>query len=257
MTEILVLCYHAVSPAWPASTSVKPEDFERQIADLVGRGYRGTTFSEALTAPESERVLAITFDDAHSSVLELAAPAMARLGVPGTVFAPTDYVTSERPMAWDGYDVWLGTEHEAELRCMSWAELRGLVSQGWEVGSHTCSHPRLSRLGNAEIKAELVESRRECEERLGVPCRSVAYPYGDYDDRVLRAAREAGYSFGASAPRSPSASLPLAWPRVGVYHSEGVHRLRLRTHSRRLRPSVALRATRALRRLLLHSGTDG
>ncbi len=257
MTEILVLCYHAVSPAWPASTSVKPEDFERQIADLVGRGYRGATFSEALTAPESERVLAITFDDAHSSVLELAAPAMARLGLPGTVFVPTGYAGTERLMAWDGYDAWLGTEHEVELRCMGWEGLKGLVDRGWEVGSHTCSHPRLSGLGDAAIEAELVESRRECEERLGVPCRSVAYPYGDYDDRVLRAAREAGYSFGASAPRSPSASLPLAWPRVGVYHGEGVRRLRLRAHSRRLRPSVALRATRPLRRRLLRSGTDG
>jgi peptidoglycan/xylan/chitin deacetylase (PgdA/CDA1 family) len=257
MTEILVLCYHSVSSAWPASTSVRPEDFERQIADLVGRGYRGTTFSGALTAPESERVLAVTFDDAHRSVLELAAPAMARLGVPGTVFAPTDHATSGRPMAWDGYDVWLGTEHEAELRCMSWAELSGLVAQGWEVGSHTCSHPRLSRLADAEIEAELVESRRTCEERLGVPCRSIAYPYGDYDDRVLRAAREAGYSFGASAPRSPAPSLPLAWPRVAVYHGEGVHRLRLRARSRRLRPSAALRATRPLRRLLPRSGSDG
>lgn len=250
MNNILVLCYHALSRTWPAETSVRPEDFERHLADLIDRGYRAMTFSEALTAPLSERVLAVTFDDAHRSVLELAAPAMARLGVPGTVFVPTDYPASGRPMAWSGYDMWLGTEHEGELRCMSWGELGELVAQGWEVGSHTRSHPRLPELGDAEIAAELTESRRECEERLGVPCRSIAYPYGEYDDRVLQAALEAGYAFGASVPRRPSAALPLAWPRVGVYRGEGPRRLRLRARSRRLQPAAPLRVALALRRLL-------
>jgi len=249
MKEILALCYHAVSPTWPAGTTVRPEDFERQLEDLVGRGYRGATFAQALTAPAGERVVAVTFDDAHRSVLELAAPPMARLGVPGTVFVPTEYASSGRPMTWEGYDIWQGTEHEHELRCMSWEELAGLVAQGWEVGSHTRTHPRLPELGEAEIAAELTGSRRECEERLGVPCRSVAYPYGDYDDRVLRLALEAGYSFGAAVPRHAAAALPLAWPRVGVYHGEGPRRLRLRARSRRLAPPAALRAALRLRRL--------
>lgn len=249
MSEILVLCYHSVSPSWPAPTSVRPRDFERQLADLVGRGYEGMTFAGALTAPAAERVLVVTFDDAHASVLEHAAPVMERLGVPGTVFVPTDYPGSGRPMAWDGYDVWLGTEHEDELRCMSWEQLGGLAERGWEIGSHTRSHPRLPRLEQAQAAAELAESRRECEERLGLPCRSVAYPYGEYDDGVVRAAREAGYSFGASVPRHPQAPLPLAWPRVCAYYGEGVRRLRLRALSRRHRPSFSLRIALALRRL--------
>lgn len=250
MNDVVVLCYHGLSPSWPAETSVQPEDFERQLVDLAARGYRGMTFAEALTAPAGERVMAVTFDDAHASVLELAAPAMARLGVPGTVFVPTDYPASGRPMAWEGYDAWLGTEHEDELRCMSWEQLAELVERGWEVGSHTRSHPHLPALGEAEIAAELVGSRRECKERLGVPCRSIAYPYGEYDERVLRAARDAGYQFGASVPRRSAASLPLAWPRVGVYNGEGPRRLRLRALSRRLRPSVPMRAALVLRRLL-------
>jgi peptidoglycan/xylan/chitin deacetylase (PgdA/CDA1 family) len=250
MKEILILCYHAVSPTWPAGTSVTPVDFERQLEDLVDRGYRGTTFAEALTAPAHERVLAVTFDDAHRSVLELAAPAMVRLGVPGTVFVPTEYASTRRLMTWEGYGIWQGTEHEHELRCMDWDELAGLVEQGWEVGSHTRTHPRLPELCEARIAAELTESRSECEERLGLPCRSVAYPYGDYDDRVLQLALEAGYSFGATVPRQPAATLPLAWPRVGVYHGEAPRRLRLRARSRRLGPPAALRAGLWLRRLV-------
>jgi peptidoglycan/xylan/chitin deacetylase (PgdA/CDA1 family) len=249
MKEILVLCYHALSASWHAPTAVRLEDFEQQLVDLVGRGYHGMTFSAALTAPVSERVLAVTFDDAHRSVLELAAPVMARLGVPGTVFVPTDYAGTERLMAWDGYHVWLGTEHEAELRCLGWEELKGLMDQGWEVGSHTRSHPRLPELGDAEIAAELTESRRECEARLGVPCRAIAYPYGAYDNRVVRLALESGYSFGAGVPRQAAGPLPLAWPRVGVYRGEGARRLRLRARSRRLQTATTMRVALALRRL--------
>ena len=249
MGEVLALCYHAISETWPAETSVKPGDFERQLSTFVRRGYRGATLSEALTAPTPGRTLVVTFDDAHRSVRELAAPAMACLGIPGTVFVPTDCVGSGGLMAWGGYDVWLGTEHEHELRCMTWQELRDLAASGWEVGSHTCSHPRLPQLGEVEIAAELTDSRGECEECMGVPCRSIAYPYSDYDDRVVGAARESGYQFGATVPRSPCAPLPLAWPRVGVYHGEGPRRVRLRAQARRLGPSVPARTALALRGL--------
>jgi peptidoglycan/xylan/chitin deacetylase (PgdA/CDA1 family) len=249
MDDVLVLCYHGISETWPAATSVKPGDFERQLSELVRRGYRGATFSDALTAPPSGKTLAVTFDDAHRSVFELAAPAMARLGLPGTVYVPTGYAGSDRPMGWDGYDAWMGTEHEDELLCMGWDELRGLAADGWEIGSHTRSHPRLSRLGDAEIAAELTNSRQECEERMGAPCRSIAYPYSDYDERVVRAAAEAGYRFAATVPRGPRAPLALEWPRVGVYHGESARRVRLRARARRLGPSASARAALALRGL--------
>lgn len=248
VSDLVVLCYHGISETWPAETSVRPRDFERQLTSFAARGYRGATFSDALTAAAGDRVLVVTFDDAHRSVLQLAAPTMSRLGLPGTIFVPTGYVGSEEPMGWAGYDEWLGTEHEAELRCLSWGELRELAAAGWEIGSHTRSHPRLPHLADEEIAAELRESRRECEEAMGAPCASVAYPYGAYDDRVLRLAREAGYRFGATVPPAPRAPLPLAWPRVGVYHGEGPARVRLRTGNRRLRPSGLSSIARVIRR---------
>jgi peptidoglycan/xylan/chitin deacetylase (PgdA/CDA1 family) len=250
VSDVLVLCYHGISETWPASTSVKPGDFEEQLRDFVRRGYRGATFSEALTAPPHERTLAVTFDDAHRSVFELAAPAMARLGIPGTVYVPTDYAGTDEPMGWDGYDEWLGGEHESELLCMDWEQLRALAADGWEIGSHTCSHPRLSRLDEAEIATELRDSRRICEERMGTPCTSIAYPYSDYDDRVVRAAGEAGYRFACTVPRGPESPLALQWPRVGVYYGEGARRIRTRARTRQLGPSASARAALRLRRAL-------
>jgi peptidoglycan/xylan/chitin deacetylase (PgdA/CDA1 family) len=249
MNDLLVLCYHGISDTWPAETSVRPRDFEEQLSALVGRGYRGATLSEALTVPPHERTVVVTFDDAHRSVLERAAPAMERLGIPGTVYVPTEYAGSNRPMAWNGYDIWLGTEHEPELSCMGWDQLMELAERGWEVGSHTRSHPRLTQLDDAEVAAELGDSRRECEARIGAPCHSIAYPYSDCDDRVVRAAWEAGYRFGVSVPRGPCAPLPLRWPRVGVYHGDRAKRVTLRARARRLAPSSTARAALALRAL--------
>lgn len=250
MKDVLVLCYHGISESWPAPTAVAPADFERQLTQLTRRGYRGATLSDALTTPPGEQTLVVTFDDAHRSVLELAAPVMARLGLPGTVYVPTDYPGSGRPMGWEGYDAWLGTEHEEELSCMSWEELSGLAEQGWEIGSHTRSHPRLSGLDDAAIFAELSESKAECESRTGLPCHSLAYPYSDYDTRAVAAAAATGYRFAVTVPRSPVAALPFEWPRVGAYRSESARRLLLRARSRRLRPSPLARGLLDLRRLM-------
>jgi peptidoglycan/xylan/chitin deacetylase (PgdA/CDA1 family) len=240
--DLVVLCYHGVSESWPEVTSVRPADFRAQLTAFLRRGYRGATLGEALLSPPTERTLVVTFDDAQSSVWELAREPMRQLGVPGTVYVPTDYPDSGRPMGWAGFAHWLGTAHEAELACMSWAQLRELAAEGWEIGSHTRSHPRLSELGDGELREELEGSRAACEESTGQPCHSLAYPYSDYDARVVRAAAAAGYRFAVSVPRDPQPPLPFEWPRLGVYHGEGARRVELRAWSRRLGPSPAARA---------------
>jgi peptidoglycan/xylan/chitin deacetylase (PgdA/CDA1 family) len=250
MGDLLVLCYHGISETWPAQTSVRPGDFEDQLRAFVDRGYRGAALSEALTVPPAERTLVVTFDDAHRSVLELAAPIMARLGVPGTVYVPTEYPDSGRPMAWEGYDEWVGTEHEHELHCLGWEQLRGLAADGWEIGSHTHSHPRLSGCDEERIIAELTESRRQCEANIGLPCLSLAYPYSDFDSRAVRAAAATGYRFAVSVPGGPAAPLPFEWPRLVVGHGESGRNVLNRARSRRLAAPALVRALRASRRLL-------
>jgi peptidoglycan/xylan/chitin deacetylase (PgdA/CDA1 family) len=247
MSDLLVLCYHGISETWPAPTTVRPGDFESQLEHFLERGYVGATLTEALDVPPAEKTMVVSFDDAHLSVYELAAPTMARLGVPGTVFVPTAYPDSGRPMGWEGYDVWLGTEHEPELACMSWEQLREVAAAGWEVGSHTKNHPRLSKIADQPIKDELIQSRAECEERMEAPCTSIAYPYSDYDDRAVRAAAEAGYRFAVTVPTESRPPLALQWPRVGVYNGESARRVALRVRTRRLEPHAALQALRRLR----------
>ncbi|MEJ7785779.1 MAG: polysaccharide deacetylase family protein [Solirubrobacteraceae bacterium] len=240
MTDVLVLCYHAISETWDAPLSVTPERFERQLEALTGRGYRGATFSDAVSRPPSGRTLAVTFDDAYRSVLELAHPVLERLGLPATVYTPTTFADSGRPMSWPGIAHWLDGDHRHELDTLSWSELSDLTAAGWEVGSHTVSHPRLTELGDSELARELTESKAACEDHLGTPCRSIAYPYGALDARVERATHAAGYQYGAALPMRFEAPRPLSWPRVGMYDSDLGLRMRLKTSSsgRRIRASA-------------------
>lgn len=195
---------------------------------LLRRGYRGATFHEAATAPPAGKTLAVTFDDAYRSVYEQALPILSRLDLPATVFVPTSYPDIDGPMAWPGIERWLGGPHEPELHSMSWEELRSLADMGWEIGSHTRSHPRLPDIDDSKLDDELGESRRICEQQLGVPCRTIAYPYGAVDDRVARAANAAGYEAAAALPKRFHAEDRLRWPRVGVYHVDDDRRFRLK-----------------------------
>jgi peptidoglycan/xylan/chitin deacetylase (PgdA/CDA1 family) len=235
----LILAYHSVSPTWEVDTNVTPTRLREQLEDLLARGYRGATLSDAMAMPSSEKVVVATFDDAHVSVQAAAVPILTELGVPGTIFVPTDFPDSGRLMGWKGYDTWLGTEHEAELGCMSWDELRAVADQGWEIGAHTCSHPFLTELPDDALATELRTSRAVCEERMGQPCPTLAYPYSDWDPRVAAAAGAAGYT-AAVTVNTGGWSAPLALPRTGVYFYDTASRLRLRAARRRFRRTDAL-----------------
>lgn len=248
--DILVLCYHAVSDGWPAELAIQPARLERQLSALMRRGYRGATFTQAVTAPTPGRTLAVTFDDAYRSVLDAAFPILARLGLRATVFVPTAFVDAGRPLAWPGVDQWLGGPYEPELACMSREELRRLAGAGWEIGSHTHSHPRLSSLSHDRVVEELTSSRSFLEEALDMPCRSIAYPYGDADDGIAAAARRVGYAAAAGLEPYQSRPDPLLWPRVGIYRGNSPLWIRLKVShfARRAGLGRAHRALAALRR---------
>ena len=86
-----------------------------------------------------------------------------------------------------------------------------------------------SRLDDAALVAELERSRELLGEWLGKPCRSLAYPYGDFSPQVVAAARQAGYSAAATLDATLPPHDPLRWPRVGVYNGEADWRFRLKT----------------------------
>lgn len=258
MKDIVVLCYHAVSEQWPSELAVTPANLERQLGHLVQRGYRGATFTAAVTTVPAAPTVVVTFDDAYRSVATLAAPILARLRIPGTAFVPTAFIGRGEPMSWRGIEEWKDGPWADELLPMNERELRELADAGWEIGSHTHSHPRLTELDDAELRGELEQSRTICEQLLGQPCTALAYPYGDYDPRVVRAAAAAGYRSAATLPAQLTRPVALSWPRVYVTRFDDTGRFSLKVY----RPVRWVRSTRlwggveAARRRRMRSATS-
>jgi peptidoglycan/xylan/chitin deacetylase (PgdA/CDA1 family) len=241
VSESLVLCYHAVSPTWEAELSVTPDAFERQIDHFLRRGWRATTFSDAvLNPPRGGRTLAVTFDDAFASVEKYAAPILERFGAYATVFAPTAFPSGGKTLAWAGIEHYQGGPDANELVAMDWNDLGRLAERGWEIGSHTRTHPRLTQLDDERLELELSESRDECGAQLGRECQAIAYPYGDVDERVAAAARRVGYRCGAGLSSSLRPRGPHRVPRLAFYYGDAFWRFRLKA----ARPMRALRASK-------------
>jgi peptidoglycan/xylan/chitin deacetylase (PgdA/CDA1 family) len=99
----------------------------------------------------------------------------------------------------------------------------------------------LPRLSDAEIEEELAGSRARLEDALGRPCRFLAYPFGQHDERVRAAARRVGYACAFALMATATGSRdPYALPRVDLYRKDTVLSTALKTSFLR-RPAAALR----------------
>ncbi len=226
--DTLVLCYHAVSEEWRGPLAVTPAALEEQLRRLGELGFRAITFAEAIAHAQPGKTVVITFDDGYRSVSKLAKPILDRLGMTATVFVPSDLIGLEQPMSWPGIEHWLRGPRADELTPMSWPEAAALVADGWEIGSHTRTHPQLTKLDDERLREELVGSRQEIEARLGRPCETLAFPYGDADRRVAEAAMAAGYAGAAALSMEPDLPTPFCWSRVGIYRVDGERSFQLK-----------------------------
>lgn len=87
-----------------------------------------------------------------------------------------------------------------------------------EVGAHTRFHPFLSRCTDAEMEAEMEEGRAYLESAVGTRPRFLSYPAGDYDHRVVRAAKRLGFDAGfCVVPRLRETDPSFQVARVGIY----------------------------------------
>src|SRR4029079_9122794 len=103
---------------------------------------------------------------------------------------------------------------------------------------------------NARLRRELEASRTDVEGRIDGPCTSLAFPYGDFDARVVAATRAARFTAAgalAGRVREPGA---LTWPRVGIYYKDVGFRFRAKASPavRRFRATQLWRVRFLLRR---------
>jgi peptidoglycan/xylan/chitin deacetylase (PgdA/CDA1 family) len=222
-----ILTYHKLGPR-PSRVRLKgmylgEALFARQLTELRNAGFQNGSLL-ACTEPPSPRRVAITFDDAYVNVLQFGLKPLAANG-----FKAIQFVVADRLGELNDWDIALG---EAPERLMDKEQLRDWLAAGHDIGSHTLTHPYLTRLPRAQAQEEILSSRKRLENVFGWPIEHFCYPYGDWNEMVRDLVAEAGYKTacttdaGINAPgdslftlkrfttRYPSRSLRAFWSRL-------------------------------------------
>jgi peptidoglycan/xylan/chitin deacetylase (PgdA/CDA1 family) len=239
--RLRILYYHNIAVAPPGAALAKlyvdPHDFARQMGCLKRLGLRGVSLSEGLWLLErgqSGPVVALTFDDGYADNLEHAAPTLREFGFGATCFVVSGCLGQ--------HNVWDAEALRVRKPMMTASQMRAWVADGFEVGSHTRSHPRLDTLDDEFLEEEIAGSRADLERLLGVQPECFCYPYGALNPRVVRHVQAAGYRAAVTTERG----LALAGdnrfllPRVGVSGRRGLFKFALRATT----PSGAWRRPR-------------
>src|SRR5690349_14273500 len=206
---IPILMYHVIATPTPGAPYpglwVPTRVFAAQMQALRRAGYHAITLAAAFAAwrhgaPLPRRPVVLSFDDGYLGDYTHARPVLRRLGWPGVL------------------NLLLANLRPGDLTVR---QVRGLVRAGWEVDSHTLTHPDLTTVGGPQLQRELAASRARIRRLFGQPADFFCYPSGRYDARVVAAVRAAGY-WGALTEDEGygSASQPYRLKRVRVRDGE-------------------------------------
>jgi peptidoglycan/xylan/chitin deacetylase (PgdA/CDA1 family) len=209
--HVPVLLYHHVCGI-KNRMNVTVADFEHQMAFLSENGYTSVSVDQIRLALDGKgdlpaKPVAITFDDGWRCEYTHAVPIMAKYGFHATFFIVTNQA--------DGHTF------------MSWAEDRDLLRTGNWIGSHTVDHAFLTKLDDFDLTRDLVASKRKLEDKLGIEVNEFAYPYGAYNEAVVKAVRKAGYAGAVIVGESSKGFAPTyEIRRVQVSYGDDLDRFR-------------------------------
>ncbi len=182
-----------------------------------------------------DRSVLVTFDDGYKSVHQLAKPILEKYSIKPSVFV-TAPGGSALEMMWPDRvfcyfqklgqkdrDIYqtiegmkeLGNEQRKaaleeilqktsvsldslpeECRIMSEEDVRDLSKSGFDIGSHSSTHPILSKMSADEQSEEIAQSKVRLEKITGKPVEAFAYPNGrvqDFNEDTVRILKEKGY----------------------------------------------------------------
>jgi peptidoglycan/xylan/chitin deacetylase (PgdA/CDA1 family) len=185
-----VLTYHIVEAPAAPRMHIDRETFRQQLQYLEMTGYNVVPLRHVYEYVVGKRpslpknAVVITIDDGWRSTYTEAFPELQKRKFPFTVFI---------------YPNIIGKTSNA----LTWTQIREMSNAGVDIQSHALTHPFLTKRKHRAmtdeqyanwLHKELAESKRILEKEAGKKVQFIAYPYGDYDDRVAEAAGRAGYT---------------------------------------------------------------
>lgn len=235
----IVLFYH----------SVKTNDisgFRKQMNYLATNNYKIVKASEIKTAHANGKkaIAAITFDDGFISVIENALPVLKEYGFTATIFVPVGNLA--RIPRWNIPE---DASNEYEV-VMDEKQITEMDKRGFEILSHTVTHPALTEVDVEKLEAELSYSKYILETIIGHEVSGISYPHGAYNEKVCKAAGDAGYRFGFTIEPNiiGETTDKLQMGRFAVSATEGLLRFKLKVKG----AYQVLKYLQAAKRLLVH-----
>lgn len=172
----------------------------------------------------------LTFDDGFANNVDVLLPILEEFDAPAVFFVtvqhvlnPRDWLPATRRLV---EQVWQNLQDVPETTAQSFYD--GMTVEQLQacarhqlitIGSHTMTHPLLSKCSLPELENEIFGSKRMLEELTGKPVDTFAYPTGDYDARAVQQVELAGYKAAFAVDPLKLGGLRFEIPRVGLYSS--------------------------------------
>jgi peptidoglycan/xylan/chitin deacetylase (PgdA/CDA1 family) len=219
-TGVPILMYHKIGPR-PVNVRLKGlyvplERFVRQLEELHQAGFTSCLPAQANVKARSNaasnRRVVLSFDDGFRNVFQNALEPLAQKQFRAIQFLVSNCIGKLNE--WDLRD------GEVPEPLMDTAQVREWLRAGHRIGSHSLTHPRLTRLSLRDAQEEILASKKKLEDTFGVPVEDFCYPYGDWNQEVRDLVMEAGYrtacttDYGVNLP----ATSPLELRRITVRH---------------------------------------
>jgi peptidoglycan/xylan/chitin deacetylase (PgdA/CDA1 family) len=218
-------CYHRLAGEMrpgEEQLDVPPRQLQRQLRALRLLGYRPLSVEDVIAFHAGElptlprRRYLLTADDGYVDAATMLQQLRRALPV---LFVITDLATGRPKRVSETLPSRLPQAPIAD-----WDLLRDVARDGVAIGSHSQTHPSLTKLEASELEDELTGSRREIAQQ-GVPESPVlAYPYGRHDEGVRQAAIDAGYAlaFTTQVGRNGAGTDRWCLHRIGIHARDGL-----------------------------------
>jgi peptidoglycan/xylan/chitin deacetylase (PgdA/CDA1 family) len=222
-----ILTYHKLGPR-PAGVRLKGlyvsgRLFAKQLAELHAAGYQSGSLAECAGPFRKGRVV-LTFDDGYVNVLAHGLKPLQQHRFTAVQFLVANLLGR--------HNEWDVLEGEAPEPMMDAAQARDWLAAGHDIGSHTLTHPFLTRIPLAQAREEITASKKRLEDTFGRAIEHFCYPYGDWSPAVRDVVMAAGYKTASTTDqgvnhrgdsplelkrftaRYPSRNLKAIWSRL-------------------------------------------
>ena len=183
LARVPIIMYHDILPEKEVFFDVTPEEFEADLQLIRSKGLTPISLDQLVQHLSTgnqlpPKPILLTFDDGYQGHYTYVYPLLKRYGYPG-VFAI--------------YPSKVGRTFGRSS--LTWEQLRDMSADPLvTIASHSVTHPPdLRELSDAELRHEVVESKRILETQLGIAIKHFVYPEGKYDDRVAHWVQLSGY----------------------------------------------------------------